>query len=120
MAGNVWVSLCTVINYRMWVMVILYGLCFGVELTMNNIIVACLYDQFDLPREGGEGRSGDGLALRVRVLAHDGLMPVRALGLGPRSPRSGALADGGNGVGLAQRRRRCPGDAPGGHQWVKV
>ena len=57
-----WVSLCTVINYRMWVMVILYGLCFGVELTMNNIIVAYLYDQFDLPREGGEGRSGDGLA----------------------------------------------------------
>jgi len=38
-----------VINYRMWVMVILYGLCFGVELTMNNIIVAYLYDQFDLP-----------------------------------------------------------------------
>ena len=37
-----------VINYRRWVMVIFYGLCFGVELTMNNII-AYLYDQFDLP-----------------------------------------------------------------------
>jgi len=37
------------LNYRTWMLTILYGLCFGVELTMNNIIVAYLFDQFDLP-----------------------------------------------------------------------
>lgn len=41
-----WQAVC---NYRMWVLVVSYGLCFGVELTMNNIIVSYLFDQFDLP-----------------------------------------------------------------------
>jgi len=35
-------------NYRMWCMVATYGFCFGVELTMNNIVAAYLYDQFEL------------------------------------------------------------------------
>ncbi|QDZ18656.1 MFS general substrate transporter [Chloropicon primus] len=35
-------------NYRMWCMVLTYGQCFGVELTMNNIISPYLFDQFDL------------------------------------------------------------------------
>ena len=35
-------------NYRMWCMVATYGFCFGVELTMNNIVAGYLYDQFDL------------------------------------------------------------------------
>jgi len=36
-------------NYRMWCLVISYAFCFGVELTMNNIVVQYYYDQFDLP-----------------------------------------------------------------------
>jgi NNP family nitrate/nitrite transporter-like MFS transporter len=35
-------------NYRMWCMVATYGFCFGVELTMNNIVAGYLYDQFEL------------------------------------------------------------------------
>ncbi|CAD7704994.1 unnamed protein product [Ostreobium quekettii] len=35
-------------NYRMWVLTITYGYCFGVELTMNNIVVQYFFDQFDL------------------------------------------------------------------------
>eukprot|EP00958_Prasinococcus_capsulatus_P024314 scaffold3768_cov376-Prasinococcus_capsulatus_cf.AAC.29 len=35
-------------NYRMWVLTITYGYCFGVELTVNNIIATYLGDQFDL------------------------------------------------------------------------
>ena len=35
-------------NYRMWCMVATYGFCFGVELTMNNIVAGYLFDQFDL------------------------------------------------------------------------
>jgi len=35
-------------NYRMWCLVITYGFCFGVELTMNNIIAPYLFDQFSL------------------------------------------------------------------------
>lgn len=33
-------------NYRMWCMVATYGFCFGVELTMNNIVAGYLFDQF--------------------------------------------------------------------------
>ncbi len=36
------------LNYRMWVMLILYGYCFGVELTASNILSTYFYDQFQL------------------------------------------------------------------------
>ena len=32
----------------MWCMVATYGFCFGVELTMNNIVAGYLFDQFEL------------------------------------------------------------------------
>lgn len=35
-------------NYRMWILTLTYGYCFGVELTMNNIVVQYFFDQFDL------------------------------------------------------------------------
>jgi len=35
-------------NYRLWVLTFTYGFCFGVELTMNNIVVTYFVDFFDL------------------------------------------------------------------------
>lgn len=35
-------------NYRTWILVVTYGFCFGVELTMNNIVTPYFYDQFGL------------------------------------------------------------------------
>jgi len=37
-----------VTNYRMWILTLTYGFCFGVELTMNNIVVGYFFDQFDM------------------------------------------------------------------------
>ena len=36
---------------RTWILTLNYGYCFGVELTVNNIIVAYLFDQFGLSFE---------------------------------------------------------------------
>jgi NNP family nitrate/nitrite transporter-like MFS transporter len=33
------------INYRTWCMMATYGFCFGVELTMNNIVAGYFHDQ---------------------------------------------------------------------------
>ena len=35
-------------NYRMWILTLTYGYCFGVELTINNIAAPYMNDQFDL------------------------------------------------------------------------
>ena len=36
-------------NYRTWILAINYGFCFGVELTMQNLLTPYFYDQFGLP-----------------------------------------------------------------------
>ncbi len=35
-------------DYRVWILFLSYGACFGIELTMNNIAVMYFYDNFDL------------------------------------------------------------------------
>ncbi|KAL3689773.1 hypothetical protein R1sor_016082 [Riccia sorocarpa] len=42
----VWVN--ALLNYRMYIIALSYGFCFGVQLTVDNIIAEYFYDRFDL------------------------------------------------------------------------
>ena len=58
-------------DFRVWVLFVAYGACFGVELTMNNIMVLYFFDYFGL-----------GLAAAGIVAALFGLMNIFARTLG--------------------------------------
>ncbi|XP_042502904.1 high affinity nitrate transporter 2.5-like [Macadamia integrifolia] len=50
-------------NYRGWILGLIYGFCFGVELTMDNIIAQYFYDRFDVEiRVSGAIAASFGLA----------------------------------------------------------
>ena len=60
-----------IFNYRMWVFVLTYGFCFGVELVVDNVLAGYFYSQFDLK-----------LTEAGLIASYSGLMNVcsRALG----------------------------------------
>uniref|UniRef100_A0A0D6QSD1 Major facilitator superfamily (MFS) profile domain-containing protein n=1 Tax=Araucaria cunninghamii TaxID=56994 RepID=A0A0D6QSD1_ARACU len=59
-SSGVW---CAVTNYRTWVFAVTCGYCFGVELTVNNVIASYFYDKFNLDVEvAGAVASSFGLA----------------------------------------------------------
>ncbi len=39
---------CVLFHYHAWLLALMYGISFGVELTVDNVIVQYLYDHFDV------------------------------------------------------------------------
>ena len=58
-------------DYRVWVLFLIYGACFGIELTVNNVAALYFYDYFDLSLVAAGG-----------VAASFGLMNIFARTLG--------------------------------------
>jgi NNP family nitrate/nitrite transporter-like MFS transporter len=58
-------------DYRVWILFLIYGACFGIELTVNNVAALYFYDNFDLSLVAAGG-----------VAASFGLMNIFARTLG--------------------------------------
>jgi len=58
-------------DYRVWVLFLIYGACFGIELTVNNTAALYFYDYFDV-----------GLVAAGAIAASFGLMNIFARTLG--------------------------------------
>ncbi len=58
-------------DYRVWILFVIYGACFGIELTVNNVAALYFYDYFDLSLVAAGG-----------VAASFGLMNIFARTLG--------------------------------------
>lgn len=58
-------------DYRVWILFLIYGACFGIELTVNNVAALYFYDYFDLSMVAAGG-----------VAASFGLMNIFARTLG--------------------------------------
>lgn len=62
-------------NYRCWLLALAYGCCFGVELTVDNVLALYLFDQFALSLTaagtiGAWGRGGAWLHMFRNGFAH--------------------------------------------------
>jgi NNP family nitrate/nitrite transporter-like MFS transporter len=80
---------------RVWALFVAYGCCFGIEITMENIIVLYLIDYFDYFRQMDDGQA---LKMAGLLASFFGLMNIFARSLG------GWVGDRcGNGWGLAGR-----------------
>jgi hypothetical protein len=91
----VWATLkCALSNYRAWVLLLTYGYCFGVELTMEDTIVSAAPDE--------QGRAGSSPAQAVLITAGGPVLSTRCTGgrqlahaaeVAPWKGTEGALGD---------------------------
>jgi NNP family nitrate/nitrite transporter-like MFS transporter len=66
-------------DYRVWALFVAYGCCFGIEITMENIIVLYLLDYFDYFKQMNHGQA---LKIAGLVASLFGLMNIFARSLG--------------------------------------
>lgn len=66
-------------DYRVWALFVAYGCCFGIEITMENIIVLYLLDYFDYFRQMDHGQA---LKMAGLLASFFGLMNIFARSLG--------------------------------------
>jgi NNP family nitrate/nitrite transporter-like MFS transporter len=76
-ASNTFLEVCR--DRRVWALFVLYGCCFGIEITMENIIVLYLLDYFDYFKQMN---SGQALKIAGLLASFFGMMNIFARSLG--------------------------------------